>query len=79
MQLLRTILIILLVYYIFRFFIRYVIPFLLFFIRKTAEKRFHDRKNGDVSAGHIPEKRELSNDVGEYVDFVEIKTKEKDK
>lgn len=78
MQLLRTILIIILVYYLFRFIFRYVIPFLLItFVRRSKRNENHQKKNGEVSIDYIPEKKEYTHEIGEYVDFEEVETNER--
>jgi len=77
MQLLRTILIIIIAYYLIKFFMRYLMPWLLrYFIRKSqrqyqqAEQKH--RKNGDVHIDYGAEKKGSKDSLGEYVDYEEI-------
>jgi len=85
MGLLKTILIIVLVYYGFKILSRLFAPLLMRFVVKKAGQRFgqqfnqHQRqqqpkqKEGEVSVDKIPKQNKTSNkDVGEYVDYEEI-------
>jgi uncharacterized protein DUF4834 len=84
MGLLKTILIILLVYYGVKIFSRLFAPLLMRFVAKKAEQRFgqqsnqrqkqeHKHKEGEVSIDKTPKQGNASNkDVGEYVDYEEI-------
>ncbi|MCA0133485.1 DUF4834 family protein [Winogradskyella alexanderae] len=88
MGLLRTILIILLVYFGLKIVARIVTPFLLRFVAKKAERRFEDRfggfqnqnetntrrgREGETVIDKMPNKNKSSNDkVGEYIDYEEI-------
>ncbi len=81
----RTILIILLVYYGLKIISRLVTPYLLKYLSKKAEKRFGERfgepphqqtrknKEGETIIDKMPQSTSSSNkDVGEYVDYEEI-------
>ncbi|MBN4085126.1 DUF4834 family protein [Flavobacteriaceae bacterium AH-315-B10] len=81
MGLLKTILIIVLVYYGFKILSRLFAPLLMRFVVKKAGQQFnqHQRqqqpkqKEGEVSVDKIPKQNKTSNkDVGEYVDYEEI-------
>jgi hypothetical protein len=82
MQLLRTILIIVLVYYLFKFIARYAMPWIArYFIKKTQDnlrKQYENqnsvntKKEGEVHIDSVPQKKTTLNDVGEYVDYEEI-------
>jgi hypothetical protein len=81
----RTILILLLVYYGVKIVSRLLAPYLLRYVSKKAEQRFGgqfrqyqepkqgQRKEGEVSIDKMPSAPKPSNnDVGEYVDYEEI-------
>ena len=85
MGLLRTIFIILLVYYGVKFLSRLFAPLLMRFVAKKAEQRFGQQfnqhqnkqepttKEGEISIDKSPQQHKASNkDVGEYVDYEEI-------
>ncbi len=86
MGLLRTILIILLVYPGLKIITRLAAPFMLKYLSKKAEQRFGDgfksykyeyppqkKKEGEVTIDKMPNQNKSSNkDVGEYVDYEEI-------
>ncbi|MDG1728615.1 MAG: DUF4834 family protein [Algibacter sp.] len=86
MGLLRTILIIALVYYGIKILSRIFAPFLLKYAAKKAEKRFGDqfgqfskgqkqeplKKEGEVTIDKIPNTKASNKDVGDYVDYEEI-------
>lgn len=88
MGLLRTILIILLIYFGLKILSRIFAPLLLRFVAKKAEQRFGDqfggfqnqnnrqndrRKEGETVIDKMPYKSKNSNDkVGEYIDYEEI-------
>ena len=85
MGLLRTIFIILLVYYGVKFLSRLFAPVLMRFVAKKAKQRFGQQfnqhqnhqeplqKDGEISIDKTPEQQKASNkDVGEYVDYEEI-------
>jgi hypothetical protein len=83
MQILRTILIIILIYYLAKLFARYVLPLLArYFIRRSqkAYQKQHQqpkRKVGDMNIEYEPEKTKTKDDLGEYVDYEEIKDSNK--
>jgi len=81
----RTFLIILLIYFGFKILARLFAPFLMRYVAKKAGKQFEQqfgqyqrpqdtqRKEGEVSIDKEPKKNKSSNkDVGEYVDYEEI-------
>lgn len=82
MALLRTIAIILLVYYAFRFLARLFAPFLMkkmvSKMQQKAQQQYNHQqttsaKEGETVIDKKPQKQKQSNDsVGEYVDFEEI-------
>ena len=79
MQILRTILIIIIVYYAAKLFARYVLPLLArYFIRrsqKTYQKQYQQpkKKMGEMNVEYQPEKEKKLDDLGEYIDYEEIK------
>ncbi len=83
--LLRTFLIILLVYFGFKILARLFAPFLMRFVAKKASQKFEQqfgqhqkqqepkRQEGEVVIDKAPKQNKSSNkDVGEYVDYEEI-------
>jgi len=85
MGLLKTLLIIVLIYYLFRLTARFVFPFLLkYFIGKTQRdfdnwengyEQRHRKKEGEVSIDYVSRKDKNKKDMGdegEYVDFEEV-------
>jgi len=86
MGLLKTILIIALVYYGIKMFSRIFAPFLLKYAAKKAEQRFGDqfgqfqkgkkqesqKKEGEVFIDKMPNTKSSNKTVGEYVDYEEI-------
>ncbi|ULC58314.1 DUF4834 family protein [Flaviramulus sp. BrNp1-15] len=82
MGLLRTILIIALVYYGIKILSRIFAPFLLKYAAKKAEQRFGDqfgrakqdvpKKEGEITIDKIPNTKTSNKNVGEYVDYEEI-------
>ena len=81
----RTFLIILLVYFGFKIIVRLLAPFLMRYVSKKAEQKFGqpfgqykrpqetNRKEGEIIIEKVPEQNKSSNkDVGEYVDYEEI-------
>ena len=80
MQLLRTIFIILLAYYIIRIMSRYVLPwFATYFLKRTFRNMGKQqppptskKKTGEVDVTYRPKKKEVTKDVGEYIDYEEI-------
>ncbi len=81
---LRTILIILLIWYGMRVLARIFTPLLMRYVAKKAEKQFgqqfnqHQRpkeskkKEGEISIDKMPHQKTSNKDVGEYVDYEEI-------
>ncbi|MFV0540284.1 MAG: DUF4834 family protein [Aestuariibaculum sp.] len=80
---LRTILIILLIYFGIRILSRILKPLLANYIVKKAEEKFGGqfgqyqkqeplRKEGEVTIDKMPNKKASNKDVGEYVDYEEI-------
>ena len=85
MDILRTILIILIVYYSVRFVSRLLVPLFLNMFMKRAQRNFQEQfgkfqqqqkpnKEGEVSIDSKPKKRSNSSEstVGEYIDFEEV-------
>ncbi|QIJ90359.1 hypothetical protein C7H62_2551 [Mesoflavibacter sp. HG96] len=82
MGLLRTILIILLIYYGIKILSRIFAPVLFKYAAKKAEERFGGafnqqrkeplRKEGEVTIDKMPENKSSNKNVGEYVDYEEI-------
>jgi hypothetical protein len=83
MGLLRTIFIIVLVYYLFKVLSRIFAPFLMKFAVKKAEERFGGqfnqqqqqepkKKEGEVTIDKIPNIKTSNKDVGDYVDYEEV-------
>ncbi|WP_248723017.1 DUF4834 family protein [Seonamhaeicola sp. ML3] len=84
--LVRTILIIILIYFGVKILARLLSPFLAKFIIKKAEQRFGQpfgqyknttqeqasKKAGEVTIDKIPNRKASNKDVGDYVDFEEI-------
>ena len=82
----RTILIILLIYYGLKIITRLAAPFMLKYLSKKAEQRFGDgfrgfkyehppkqQREGEVTIDKMPNQNKSSNkEVGEYVDYEEI-------
>ena len=84
-SLLKTLLIILLIYFSFKSLARLFAPFLLRFVAKKAEQRFGGNfqsqeyrtekftKEGETTIDKVPnQKHQHKNEVGEYIDFEEI-------
>jgi hypothetical protein len=86
MGLLRTILIIALVYYGIKILSRIFAPFLLKYAAKKAEQCFGDqfgqfqkgqkqdsqKKEGEITIDKIPNTKTSNKDVGEYVDYEDV-------
>ncbi|MGC1204017.1 MAG: DUF4834 family protein [Flavobacteriaceae bacterium] len=83
MGLLRTIFIIVIVYYIFKVLSRIFAPFLMKYAAKKAEERFGGqfknqtkqeplKKEGEISIDKMPNTKTSNKDVGDYVDYEEI-------
>lgn len=76
---LETLATILLVYFVLRFLIKLLMPYLVRFITKIAEKKMQDMFKGFANTNTTQETKETSNVskksskvVGEYIDFEEI-------
>lgn len=77
-QLVRTILIIIVVYYLAKWLMRIVLPFLArYFVRKTVEQQ--QKQSGDFSqsTNKKTEKKNFTDDLGEYVDYEEVEDNKK--
>ena len=86
MGLLKTILIIALVYYGIKILSRIFAPFLLKYAAKKAEQRFGDqfgqfskgqkqepqKKEGEITIDKIPNTKSSNKNVGEYVDYEDV-------
>ncbi len=80
MTLLKIILVLILAYYLFKLFLRYVFPFLVKRYVNRAQQQFYKqqagntrKKSGEVNIDFTPENsNKKKNDLGEYVDFEEI-------
>ncbi len=84
MGLLRTILILIIVYYVFKFFSRYIAPIFLKKVIDNAEKKFREQQNqyqeqkteGEIGETIIdkkaPKTKVSNKEVGDYVDYEEI-------
>ena len=77
--LLKTVLIIILSYTVFKYVMRLLAPFFLRSIARKMERRFNQntappnrQKEGEVSIDKTPGKQASNNDVGEDVDYEEI-------
>jgi len=84
MGLLRTIAIIIIVYYAFKFIGKYIMPLFIKQVVKNVEKKMRDQQEnqykqetGNVGETVIDKKpassKESSKDVGDYVDYEEVK------
>ncbi len=85
MGLLRFIVIVIVVYYLFVLFARYVLPILLaMFVRRAQKNMMGDqykaqdvkrKKEGEVNVDFIPKKKKKGKkeNLGDYTDFEEIK------
>ena len=77
---LRTILIFILVYTIFKYVMRLLAPFIVKSIAKKAEAHFRNQsapkpptqKEGEISIDKMPNSKTSNNDVGEYVDYEDV-------
>ena len=84
MTFVKTILIVLLVYYGLKFLLKLAAPYLMRYVSKKASQKFGDAfgqgpqensnaEEGDVSIDKMPSsKSKTKNTVGEYVDFEEL-------
>ena len=78
--LLKTLLIFVLVYTIFKYLMRLFAPFIVKSIAKKAEAHFRNQsapkpptqKEGEISIDKMPNAKTSNNDVGEYVDYEEV-------
>ena len=78
--LLKTLLIFVLVYTIFKYLMRLLAPFIVKSIAKKAESHFRNQsapkppthKEGEISIDKMPNSKSSNNNVGEYVDYEEI-------
>ncbi len=82
----RTILIIMAIYFGIKILARLFTPFLVRFVAKKAEQRFGDqfgqfqkntsqekpKKEGEISIDKMPKTKTSNKDVGDYVDYEEI-------
>lgn len=74
----RTILILLAVYYLYKFFTKFLFPFLLKrYVNKVTGNRQQnsqfERRNGDVTIKYNNKKdKKVDKDKGEYVDYEEV-------
>lgn len=81
----RTILIILLIYYGVKILSRLLAPVLLKYVSKKAEQRFggqfggfqrqtqeKPKKEGEVTIDKMPNRKSSNKDIGDYVDYEEI-------
>ncbi|WP_242093381.1 DUF4834 family protein [Aestuariivivens sediminicola] len=82
----RTLLIILLIYFGIKIIGRLLTPFLMKYVSKKAEQRFGDQfgqfqnrgqrekpaKEGEVTIDKMPKTKASNKDVGDYVDYEEI-------
>jgi hypothetical protein len=79
--LIRTILIILLIYYTFKVLSRLFAPLFIKFIAKKAQEHFGgqfqqqsepQRKEGEVTIDKVPNTKSSNKNVGDYIDYEEI-------
>ena len=78
--LLKTLLIFVLVYTIFKYLMRLFAPFIVKSIAKKAEAHFRNKstpkaptqKEGEISIDKMPNSKSSNNNVGEYVDYEEV-------
>lgn len=74
----KTILIILLVYSVFKYVMRLITPYIIQSLAKKMANKFNqpytkkNKKEGEVSIDKTPNTPKSSHDVGEYVDFEEV-------
>ena len=78
MQLLRTLLIIIIIYYLAKLFARYVLPLIArYFIKRTVNninqsQRQQQKRTGEMHVDSPPDKKKVSDEMGEYIDYEEI-------
>ncbi len=79
--LLRTILIILLIYYVLKVISRLFAPLFMKFVAKKAQQHFGGqyqkqneppRKEGEVTIDKVPNTKSSNKNVGDYIDYEEI-------
>ena len=78
--LLKTLLIFVFVFTIFKYLMRLLAPFIVKSIAKKAESHFRNQsapkpptqKEGEISIDKMPNSKSSNNNVGEYVDYEEI-------
>jgi len=83
MGLLRTIAIIVIVYYVFKFISKYILPLFLQKIVKDVQKKYNEQqqnqhenttgKVGETVIAKKPVEPKSNKDVGDYVDYEEVK------
>ncbi len=78
---LRTILIILVIYYVLKVISRLFAPLIMKFVAKKAEEHFGGafqkqneppRKEGEVTIDKVPKTKSSNKNVGDYIDYEEI-------
>lgn len=84
MAFIKTILIVLLIYFGLKFLLKLASPYIMRYIQKKAGQKFEDifsnmqgpqpqqKNDGEITIDKIPKQQKSSNTVGEYVDFEEI-------
>ena len=77
--LLKTLLIIILFYTVFKYILRLLAPYFLRSIARKMERQFHQQppstntqKEGEVSIDKMPQKESSNKNVVEYIDYEEI-------
>jgi len=87
MGLLRTILIIIIVYYVLKFVSKYILPIILKKavnkVQKDMNSQFENEnhkstKIGETSVDYAPKNNSSNNNVGEYIDYEELDSKTKE-
>ncbi|MGV6845192.1 MAG: DUF4834 family protein [Lutibacter sp.] len=87
MGLLKTLLIIIVVYYAFKFIGKFILPIFMNKMVKNVEKKFNEQQNKYEPQGEVGEtvitkkpkyKKQSKNSVGDYVDFEEISDENND-
>ncbi|MBP8793243.1 MAG: DUF4834 family protein [Lutibacter sp.] len=83
MGFLKTIAIILIVYYVFKFISRYILPIFLKKMVDNVQQKFNEQqqnqqqaakgKVGETVISKVPNEPKSSKDVGDYVDYEEVK------
>ena len=76
----RTILILILVYTVFKYVMRLLAPYIVRTVAKKAEAHFRsqsapkqpNQKEGETSIDKMPNSKTSKNDIGEYVDYEEV-------